>query len=247
MDIKKTIEILDALANGCSPVTGELVAKDSVLNERIVIRAIQIAIDHLNSINSMTPKSVVIDDKDIKEAVALFHEQKRNPTANALTNFFLATRQFKEDSITSNELYGKLKGKYTNGQLSDFFSHYLSESDTIIKGKFKDNSYRYIDFFEREKFNNLTFNAVNQLKEKIKEIGVLKTENLSDYVLEARKSCPRSYEYWSNVETELLRKAIQYTNDLNLLSECFQRGQSSIRTVGQKIILASQIIAEKSK
>lgn len=47
MDINKTIEILEALASGCSPTTGEMINNDSVLNERDVIRAIQIAIDQL--------------------------------------------------------------------------------------------------------------------------------------------------------------------------------------------------------
>ena len=47
MDKNTTIEILEALASGYSPKTGEMFPDESVLNEREVIRALQIAIDEL--------------------------------------------------------------------------------------------------------------------------------------------------------------------------------------------------------
>lgn len=47
MDKNTTIEILEALASGYSPKTGEMLPDESVLNEREVIRALQIAIDEL--------------------------------------------------------------------------------------------------------------------------------------------------------------------------------------------------------
>ncbi len=101
-------------------------------------------------------------------------------------------------------------------------------------------------FFKKERFNKLTPNAINQLKEKISELGVLKTENLSDYIQEARKTHRRAYEHWSDKEMELLSKAIKYTNDLDLLSECFQRGKGSIESVGQKLIFQSENPMEKT-
>ena len=78
------------------------------------------------------------------------------------------------------------------------------------------------------------------MKEKINELGVVKTENLSEYIQNARVNYPRAYESWSEVEKELLSKAIKYTNDLDLLSECFQRGKGSIESCGQRIIYESQ-------
>ncbi|WP_297334635.1 hypothetical protein, partial [Flavobacterium sp.] len=126
---------------------------------------------------------------------------------------------------------------YSKGQLIDFFNLYLTEnkSKTI-----EDFEYKKIDFFQKKVFNNLSENAIKQLKEKISKLGIIKTENLSEYVLNARKNYPRAYESWTDVEKELLLKALKYTNDLDLLSECFQRGKNSIESMGQKLIFESK-------
>uniref|UniRef100_UPI0023F126F3 hypothetical protein n=1 Tax=Flavobacterium filum TaxID=370974 RepID=UPI0023F126F3 len=100
--------------------------------------------------------------------------------------------------------------------------------------------------FEKEKFNKITENGIKQLKEKISEIGILKTENLSDYVVEARKTYPRAYENWSAKEIEILSKAIKYTNDLSLLADCFQRGKGSIEQAAKKIIFTTQSKVDKT-
>jgi len=165
MDIIKTIEILEALASGCSPKTGEIANNDSILNEREVIRALQFAIDELRK------------DK---------------------------------------------------------------ASDTVHGNNKKGKPYKEIDFFQKENFNRLSSEAINKLKEDVNELGVVKLENLSDYIISARLEHPRAYEAWSAKERELLSEALKYTNDLNLLSDCFQRGKGSIESFGQKLIYESQ-------
>lgn len=240
MDTNKAIEILEALASGCSPSTGELLDKESILNDREVIRALQVAIDQLRLQNYAATDVVQIDHADISSAIDLFKEQERNPSSINLTGFFLGTRQFKNHNLISNKLYGKFRGVYTSGQLIDFFTKYLSENNIQTKNSFRNDSYKQIDFFQKEKFNKLSPSAINQLKEKINELGVLKTERLSDYIIEARKTHSRAYEHWSEKEMQLLGKAIKYTNDLNLLSDCFQRGMGSIESVGQKLIFSQK-------
>lgn len=160
MDKNTTIEILEALASGYSPKTGEILPDESVLNEREVIRALQFAIDEL--------KKVVVEK--------------------------------------------------------------------VASKKPKDDRFKEIDYFKTEKFNTLTEAAIGKLKERIKAFGIQKTENLSENIIKIRVVYPRAYEPWSSEEKELLTKAIKYTNDLEILSECFQRGKGSIETLGQKII-----------
>lgn len=240
MNIEKVIQILEALASGCSPVTGELIPNDSILNDRDVIRALQFSIDNLRKEQTEKGSVTEIEENDIQGAIQLFKEQNRNPTASNLTAFFLSTRQFKNTTLLSSKLYGKFKGAYTRGQLLDFFSQYFLEKQITPKNNFGVDAYKQIDFFEKERFNKLTENGIKQLKEKIDEIGIIKTENLSDYIVEARKVYPRAYEHWSNKETELLSKAIKYTNDLSLLSDCFKRGKGSIESTAKKIILSTQ-------
>jgi hypothetical protein len=166
MDKNRTIEILEALASGCSPKTGEMTSDESILNERDVIRALQFAIDELK-----------------KE----------------------------------------------------------SKNNIVKEKKLKDEGYKKIDYFQQEKFNNISDSAINRIKELVKSFGILKTDNLSESIINARVVYPRAYESWSLEEKELLNKAIKLTNDLDILSECFQRGKGSIETYGQKLIYESQL------
>jgi len=240
MDRNKTIEILEALASGCSPTTGEMIENESVLNQRDVIRALQIAIDNLKTNEPQTISDVEIDETDIKSVIDLFKEEEQNPTSNKLVGFFLGTRKFKNETLVSNQLYGKYRKLYQKGQLLDFFNQYLVDNKLANRNNRKNNPYKEIDFFQKETFNRLSEKAINQLKEKVDEIGILKTENLSEYVQNARINHPRAYESWTDMEKELLNKAIEYTNDLNLLSDCFQRGKGSIESWGQRLIYESQ-------
>ena len=236
MEAKKAIEILDALASGFSPTTGEQL-NESVLNEREVIRALQIAIDSLQANTGTTVTPTEISEEEINQAIRIFQEHSQSATPTKLAGFFSGTRKFKIEELTSNDLYGKYSNIYQKGQLLDFF-----EQRTSSDSKYRQDPpvYRQIDFFQNQKFNHLSEKAIDQLKEKVKILGILKTENLSDYILAARVSYPRAYESWSDEEKALLKKAMEYTNDLDLLSECFQRGKGSIETCGQRIIFESQ-------
>ena len=245
MDRNKTIEILGALASGCSPTTGELIENDSILNERDVIRALQIAIDNLKTNQSQVVSEVEIDESDIKNVIELFKQEEQNPTSNKLVGFFLGTRKFKSETLVSNQLYGKYRNLYQKGQLLDFFTQYLVDNNLTNRNNRKNNHYKEIDFFQKETFNRLSEKAINQLKEKIDELGILKTENLSEYVQNARINHPRAYESWTDTEKELLSEAIEYTNDLDLLSDCFQRGKGSIESCGQRMIYESQNLSIK--
>jgi len=240
MDINKTIEILEALASGCSPTTGEMIENESVLYERDVIRALQIAIDNLKTSKLRTISDVEIDETDIKSVVDLFKEEEQNPTSNKLVGFFLGTRKFKNETLVSNQLYGKYQNLYQKGQLLDFFTQYLADNNLTNRNNRKKNPYKEIDFFQKETFNRLSEKAINQLKEKVDELGILKIENLSEYIQNARINHPRAYESWTDMEKDLLNKAIEYTNDLDLLSDCFQRGKGSIEFWGQRLIYESQ-------
>lgn len=240
MDINQTIKVLEALASGCSPSTGELVS-ESVINERIVIRALQIAIDELKKSSFYYTASIInIDVESIQYAINLLNREGINISTNNLTGFFLASKKFKTNIINTDQFYGKLIGVYSKAQLLEFFSEYMKVNKIGNTKRIQEDLYNQIDFFQKEKFNRLTDSAINQLKEKIDEIGILKTENLSEYIQNSRKNHPRAYEPWSEKEKELLVKSLKYTNDLDLLSECFQRGKGSIESLGKKIIYESQ-------
>lgn len=241
MTTNESIEILEALAAGYSPITGEILDHENVLHERNVIRALQIAIDQLKKDLPQKPQNKIeIPDEEITTAIELFKAQKQKATPNQLACLFLATRKFKNEVLTSDKLYGKYSHSYSKGQLLDFFTQYLSEHYPT-KQKENKQPQKKISFFDKKTFNNLSEKSIANLKNTINELGILKTENLSEYVQNARKYHPRSYEPWSDTEKKLLMKALQYTNNLQLLSECFQRGKDSIRANGERLIYQSQI------
>lgn len=161
MDAIKATEILEALASGVSPVTGEVLHDESVLYDRDVIRALQFAIDRMESYN------------------------KRK---------------------TSKP-----------------------------KGKAKDD-YSIVDYFRREKFNNFSESYLKKLSAKVSKLKLLKAENLSPFIQAARKTYPRAYEPWLDAEKSLFADAIEFTNDLEVLSRLFQRGRGSVQFFGEKLI-----------
>ena len=242
MDKEKAIEILEALASGCSPITGELIENESVLNEREVIRALQMAIDELKRTENKHSK-VEIEEKEINEVLELLKTHSIRPTYSRVSGFFLGNKKFKnEDEIRNHQLYGKYADIFKRGELSDFFIQYFKDKNITNRENRKNQPWKEIDFFNQPAFNKLSEKAIQQLKDKINEIGILKTENLSEYVVNSRIKYARAYETWSKKEIELLSKALEYTNDLDILTECFQRGRGSITSYGQKIIFNKQEI-----
>lgn len=255
MKIEKTIEILEALASGCSPLTGELIDNDSILNERDVIRALEKSISELERINAsvqnktesiIQSSELIISAEEVDKAIKLFQSVEYSPTYGRLTHFFLRTKEFEFPILNSNQLYGKYFGYYTKQDLHKFFKHYLIENGYSLQGKVKKEGkpqpWKDIDFFQKEKFNNLTDKAIDQLKSKINEIGILKTEDLSQHLINSRVRYFRAYESWTDKEKELLEKAMKYTNNLELLSECFQRGTGSIESCGKRLIYEKKTV-----
>src|SRR5688572_23558751 len=105
MDINKAVKVIELLAAGYSPATGAMISNESVLNERDVIRALQIAIDYLKEGSAENPLNMEISEEDIKNAFQLYKENEENPSCNSLVGFFLGTRKYVNQNIVSNKLY----------------------------------------------------------------------------------------------------------------------------------------------
>lgn len=245
MNLNQTITVLEALASGCSPATGAVVAPESVLNERDVIRALQVAIEQLKQKPAKSPTGIEIDAAAIQSAVALFAAQKKTANAEYLSDFFSASRVFKNESINQHELYGRYKDRYTKGALLDFLADWLQDHEDTKNGKSGNKEavakpWQEIDFFQQAPFNHYSQKAIDQLKHRVSELPLGKSENLAAYIQKARLHYPRSHEPWKGDEDQLLWSALQQTNDLNLLSECFQRGEHAIEERGKRLLYEQQ-------
>ena len=67
---------------------------------------------------------------------------------------FLGTRKFKSELITSNVLYGKLRGKNTKGKLLDYFTETHFPENATLREAQKNRLYDEIDFFQNR--NSIT-------------------------------------------------------------------------------------------
>ncbi|MEJ2054659.1 MAG: hypothetical protein P8X42_12135 [Calditrichaceae bacterium] len=240
MDKYKALQILEALADGCSPETGEILGKDNLINNSRVNSALNIAITELKR-SAVKADEVNIEDQDIKDAISLFKEYFLKPSPNRLIGFFLGTRKFRNQKILLHPIYGKYRNQYQKGQLLDFFENYFEREKSAAQ------PWQEIAYFQEQTFNKLSDKAINQLKKKIRALGIMKTDNLTENILQARKRYRRSHEPWTTEELDLLTKALKYTNDLSLLSECFGRSRTAVEICGQKILYKQNNKNNRSK
>lgn len=242
MNLNQTITVLEALASGCSPTTGTVVTEESVLNERDVIRALQVAIERLKNEPSKNRPGIDIDAAEIRTIIQLLSKQEQTVTPNKLADFFLAGKAIIDESFTAHELYGKYKERYAKDELQDFFSTWLQNHGAPQKKKRSREMepWKAIDFFQQVTFNHYSPEGMEQLKQQVAALGLINNENIAEYIQKARLHYPRSHEPWKAPEDELLAIALQQTNDLGVLSACFQRGTNAIEARGKRLLYEQQ-------
>jgi len=243
MNKEEAITILDALAAGCSPFTGELLADHPMLNDRKVIRALQMALDALASVTTTKtqPKEAVAPEyKTLVAALEIMKEAGISPSYSKVTRFFLGSRHFKNSKLLQSNLFGSFKYTFSYETLKPIVLKFFEENRELLAANRpaeRSKPWDTIVYFQQPKFCKLSDKAINQLKDKITALGIVKQPPiLSDYIINARIVFPRAYEPWSEQELEYLTKAILYTNDLQVLSSCFQRGERSLESVGKRFI-----------
>ncbi|WP_162055407.1 hypothetical protein [Pontibacter pamirensis] len=255
MNREEAYTILDALAEGCSPFTGELLEDHPILNERKVIRALQLALDALDVKShgsQQQPASVAaspLEPEMMFNAIEAIKEAGIVPSKSKLTKFLIGSKSFKGSEIITHSLYSALRQQYTYTSLKPLVAKAVQNNKALAAAlpgthtaAAKDKPWDHIDFFEQPTFCTLSHKAIEQLKGKIEAIGIVKQlPILSDYIIQARIIYARAYEPWSETEQEYLAKALHYTNDLKLLTSCFQRGENSIRSVGKKLIFEGKV------
>ena len=180
-----------------------------------------------------------IDEANILEAMEIFRQCDYSPTYKRLTHFFLGSKNLNCVELDSHRMFGFYKNCFSKQEFHKLLKKFLNDHGYTLRGKLREErsnySWKNNDFFDKETFNHLSDSAVKQLKEKIAELTLKKMDPLSETVALARRNHPRAYEPWTEKEEELLQKAMEYTNNLELLIECFQRGRGSIESKGKKI------------
>ena len=262
MTLEQALKILDNLADGLHPDTYESLPPQDACNTRSAIRALQIAIDyikshsvnlmpadseieevpadHLSEINEIDIYSFFTDER-MFEYLQEFKAINFNPTVARLGKCLVGTQaKSVYQYVKDFSFYGVLSNLTTYNKikpiLSDFFEKYHSKIEDEFS--YIDRPWKEIEFFDQDMFNTLSKQYTAKLSDAIARIPLRK--EASDFKTEsvaiARQVYPRAYEAWEQQENDLLLKTLRYTNNLDILSEIFQRGQGAIRSQGQKLL-----------
>lgn len=243
MEKEKAIFILDALASGSVPQTGEVLKGHQILKEDDVVRALQEAVLTLKLANRQKAYGPVhLEEEKIVEVMAFFLGIERNPNPHRLAQFFTGSQAVKQEELRKHPLFGNQSQYCRYAQLKDHFSTYFEDNPQIVRQYFVDEvAWKQVLYFQKKSFNHLTEQEAADIKLSIGKIPMAKREKLSPELREIRARFPRSHEPWSSVEKALLGEAISKTNDLYFLSECFQRGKNAIEICGQKLIYNDEV------
>lgn len=263
MTLEQALKVLDHLADGVHPDSLEPLPPDDACNARSSIRALQIAIDYIknqsstvafsNEIKTEEPVADHLSEISEIDIYTFFTDQRMfeylqefkainfNPTVARLGKCLVGTQaKSVYQHVKDFSFYGILEGLTTYNKikpiLSDFFEKYHSKIEEEFT--YVDRPWKEIDFFEQETFNTLSEQYTVKLVKEINTIPFQKqaSDFKTDSVHIARQIHLRAYEPWEQQENDLLLKTLRYTNDLDVLSEIFQRGQGAIRSQSQKLL-----------
>jgi ATP-dependent DNA helicase RecQ len=126
--------------------------------------------------------------------------------------------------------FGILKNYPYKSKLKTFVADGLNNEEVEgYKSKLK--------FFTFPIYNKLSEQSIENLKSNVQLLPLYKkNEDLSNsQIIEERKNFKRAYEPWTVGEINILKKTLEHTNDINFLSEVFQRKQSSMLSFCKKI------------
>lgn len=102
-------------------------------------------------------------------------------------------------------------------------------------------------FFGSRTFDDLQPKVAEGLRCAINDLPTLRPSAIidNDYILDARKMHPRSYEPWHEPEVSLFRSVVVHTNRLELIADIFQRSPDSIKAYYKRTFAESSETPEK--
>ena len=124
------LDIIKALSDGINPITGESISKDSLLNDQVIVRALNSATEVMKA-DKINQENLLLKDKK---------KQENNVISGRLKNHGLSWTE---------ELVSKLVKKFKNGssipELSDEFQRTISslESKLFDAGLIKEEDLSY--------------------------------------------------------------------------------------------------------
>ena len=240
MTLTDLTTLLDALTQRTNPVTGELAAADSCLQQDDVQQDI---VALINRLRDRQTAAATLTESEITELCAELRALEYSPTVAQVARVLTGSRSIADPRLRSLKGYRRYRGVFTRRVLTDLLKQYreLIEGPSAPPAVRAEKPWRQVDFFDTEAFDKLTDDKATELYREVEALGLRKaTDRLPDYMARARTHLPRAFEPWTREERALLIEAMCYTNDAEKLASIFGRSKSAVRQEGKRLIWNSQ-------
>lgn len=188
--------------------------------------------------NAKSPADILTDD-NIRNWVTELEKNRLPVTPGDMAWILTASPRCSIlEGSESLSFYALLQEKMKYTEITKIIRDFFSRHEDISIKQGADY------FFGGEPFNNLPESSIQHLRSTIHSLPINRpSETISnDYILEARKTHPRSYENWQEPEITLFRSIIERTNNLELIAGIFQRSPDSIRSYYKKTFLKKEAV-----
>lgn len=187
------------------------------------------------NVNGAESINDALSDEKIEEYIKRFSDNHIKVSVTTIGKTLLGVeRDFTNEKVKDFPFFGLLRYKTTYKDITPILKKYFSEKGlpkVIMDNKAADA------FFTLPPFNTLSTSSEKSLRDAVNNIPLMRPneEITNDYILEQRKTYHRAYEPWDHEEISLFEKALEFTNDLDLLSKIFQRNPNSLKAVFNKL------------
>ena len=246
MTTEELLSIVDALQQGVNPLTGELSAANSCLNNSAVKSALAgVRTIALQQKSASTP---LLDTAIVRQLIEELRRIDFPVSIEQLSKILRGSRNVVSLELRALPAYGKYRGVYSNRTVVKVITEMnavekweLQSSKELAKAARKAQPWRDEPFFKEEAFNHLDAALTRSFTDQIEVLGLQKsTDQLPVYMAQARTTLPRAFEPWTNAEKALLVEAMCYTNQADELANIFGRSANALRAEGKRLIYTSR-------
>lgn len=237
MPLQTTLNLLDALYQNTDPISGEKLPNNSIFQHSSVRYAVANLRSTLrNAHNEM--KTEKVTPELLASLTQILAELGYPKNATQMLHICRGSRRVVDPKLRSLAIFGRFRGQYSKVELKKQIDTFLAQEGS---SKITEHPWEAEPFFSETPFDRLNASNALKLQQEIWELGLRKpTEKLPAFQGKARQRYPRAYEPWTKAEKALLLEGMCYTNQLQVLSPIFGRGEQSLKKVGQRLIWESR-------
>ncbi|HMT30875.1 MAG TPA: HRDC domain-containing protein [Bacteroidia bacterium] len=168
----------------------------------------------------------VVSADELKKFAAMMDEQMISVSPHTLTKILLASDKGTFPAkVTLLPFFGLLKNRIKHKELLQLIKNIYDQQSIAIYKHAADT------FFTESTYNNIPEITRNQLKQTIASLPENRPTSTitNEYILNQRKTHPRSYEHWLEPEITIFREVVSQTNDINFITTIFNRSHESVK------------------